>query len=107
MLKIESFLYDLNIKDKEKLMEILQRREFTLIESKKIKDKLKQISTESMLNEYISTLSTIQTEIIVLEKEIYSQKAEIQTSNESIDKSELNIRNLEKRLYMQIKTTIK
>ena len=107
MLKIESFLYDLNIKDKEKLMEILQRREFTLIESKKIKDKLKQISTESMLNEYISTLSTIQTEIIVLEKEIYSQKAEIQTSNESIDKSELNIRNLEEKIVYADKDNYK
>jgi DNA sulfur modification protein DndD len=98
MSKIEFFLNSLNSKEKEKLGEILQRRESALIESKKIKDKLKQISTESILNEYISTLSSVQTEINILEKEIESHKAEIQISNEVVDKSELKIRNLEEKI---------
>ncbi|NMC77231.1 MAG: DNA sulfur modification protein DndD, partial [Candidatus Methanofastidiosa archaeon] len=98
MSKFEFFLNSLNTKEKEKLGEILQRRESALIESKKIKDKLKQISTESILNEYIFSLSSIQTEINILEKEIESHKAEIQISNEAINKSELKIRNLEEKI---------
>jgi len=98
ILKIEFFLNGLNNKEREKLRAILEERESAIIESKKIKEKLKQISTESILNEYINKLSTIQTEIKIIEKEIESHRAEIQNLNENIDKTQTIINNLEKKI---------
>ena len=98
ILKIEFFLNGLNNKEREKLRAILEERESAIIESKKIKEKLKQISTESILNEYINKLSTIQTEIKIIEKEIESHRAEIQNLNQNIDKTQIIINNLEKKI---------
>jgi len=98
MSKIELFLKVISNIEKEKLKEILLKRESVFIESKKIKEKLKQISTESILNEYISNLSSVQTEIGILEKQIESHKSEILTLKEAIDKTEFKIRHLEEKI---------
>lgn len=98
MSKIELFLKVINTKEKEKLRDILIKRESAYIESKKIKEKLKQISTEAILNEYISNLASVQTEIGILEKEIESYKSGIITLNEVIDKAEFKIRHLEEKI---------
>ncbi len=105
--KIEFLLNGLDNKEREKLKLILEERETTLIESKKIKEKLKQISTESILNEYINNLSTIQTEIKLVEKEIEIHKVEIPNLIEAIDKAKLLINNLEKKIVYAEKDTHK
>lgn len=69
---IENILNNVRERAKSNIQTILKQRERIIIQSKKLKGKLKQTSNEDFVKEYIDILSTIETNIKILRNEIES-----------------------------------
>lgn len=75
---IENFLKKTEESVKSEFYKIIKRREKILLQTKKLRDKLKQVPDESFVKEYVEKLASIRTEIELLEKEINTLKNDSQ-----------------------------
>lgn len=96
--RIENFLKKTEENVNTKLDKTLKLREKNLIQIKKFREKLKNIPDEIFVKDYIDKLSTIQTKLDVLEKDINSLKEEKLLSWEKKAEIEDVIKKLEEKI---------
>ena len=96
--RIENFLKKTEENMKTKLDKTLKLREKSLIQIKKFEEKLKNIPDEIFIKDYIDKLSTIQTKLDVLEKDINSLKEEKCLSGKKKAEIEDVIKKLEEKI---------